>query len=1278
MALPVTLVLLSVTTRDHASVAASVYTFRVAGEVCAVENAPICSSLSGIRVTLMVDPKSRPFRREAANDTGSPGLRAPVKGESSASNNPPLPEGATMGDPVPRPPRSPDPDATLVDVDATADIDATIVGGLVPPSPPPRQASGLFVSAAVLQPGDVLGGRYEILQLLGEGGMGAVYKARDRELDRFIALKLIRPELAASPAILARFKQELLLAHQVTHKNVIRIYDLSEADGVKFITMEFIEGVDLRRLLLDHGKLAPTEAVDLIRQVCFALHAAHTVGVIHRDLKPQNIMQDAHGRILVMDFGLARSVGSDGMTQTGALVGTMEYMSPEQAMGSELDQRSDIFALGLIFFELLTGKMPYKADTALASLLKRNSERAIPAVDLDPSVPKGLSDIVGKCLERDVNARYGNAQEILDDLDAWRGDRPVLASTVSIPVAQAPKKVMPWKWVGAGMLAALVVAGGWLLRGKSPAQSGKTTVQGPVASLAILPFRNASGDPNLDWLGSSIAEMLSTDVGQSASLRTVSADRLHQVLSDLHMTGNTQFDPATLRQISESSNADTLVLGQYVKFGDQIRIDASLQDLRHDRRVPLKIEAASEKDIPGAIDRLADAVRHNLAVSPEVIKELQSSSFQPTSTSVEALRDYNQGVGLQREGKNLEAQKQFEAATKADPIFALGFSKLAQAYSILGYDNEAEQAARKAVDLSQNLPEAEKYLIAAVRAQITKNFPDAIKAYENLAKASPDNPDVRFALGSVYEDGGDLEKARSNYETVLKADPNNLNVLLAMGRVAIKSGNAQAGLDPLNRALSLAVRFDNQEQKALILLAMGIAYRGLNKPDEALRDYQQSLEINRQLGQKRGVAANLLEMAQVQTTLGKPDAALASQKQALDIYRQIGAKKETGDTLIDIGNLDANRGQYDAALDAYKQSLQIQRDAGDEAYQALCLNNIGNVYLNRGDNDNALTYLQQALQLREKLNVPADIAETLHNAGGAYANIGQYEQAMSSYMRAIELFRKAGDNVGVAELSHAMALVFQAQGRYGAALNAIQDALKPLRETGDKSPRMAQFLADLGGALGSVGRMSEASKPLDEADSVARPLKNDSLQAVILNNRADVAFYSGDGKRAKELYSGALRAAAHGSERETILAAKMNVAKVTLAEGHSVPASELRQLADQADALGLRDRSVEASVYVAEGMINSKDYTHARETLERNLGPSEKMGLRMQTAKIRYLLGTSLRLSGHSADAAAQYREFTRLLDDMKKEAGAEKLLERADLKSIYEESTRWASAAKN
>jgi serine/threonine protein kinase len=194
-----------------------------------------------------------------------------------------------------------------------------------------------------LAPGTVIAQRYQILDVLGEGGMGAVYKANDRELKRTVALKVIRPDLARNPAIVERFKQELRLSHQVTHKNVIRIYDLGEGEGVKFITMEYIEGKDLRSLIREKNRFAPEEAVEVIQQVCQALDAAHSVGVIHRDLKPQNIMQDRSGRILVMDFGLARTLQGEGMTQTGALVGTMEYMSPEQALGKELDQRSDIF-----------------------------------------------------------------------------------------------------------------------------------------------------------------------------------------------------------------------------------------------------------------------------------------------------------------------------------------------------------------------------------------------------------------------------------------------------------------------------------------------------------------------------------------------------------------------------------------------------------------------------------------------------------------------------------------------------------------------------------------------------------------------------------------------------------------------------------------------------------------------------------------------------------------------------------------------------------------------
>src|SRR5271157_256434 len=408
---------------------------------------------------------SRPRRDEnsASKKPAAPGVRTPFAGESSGSNVPVPPQDErTLVDAGPS---GNDPDATIVDAGPRLDPEATLVEAdatIAPgtssrptPAPPSRRISGSYASAAVLQIGDVLGGRYEILQLLGEGGMGAVYKAADRELDRFVALKVIRPELASNPSILARFKQELLLAHQVTHRNVIRIYDLGEAEGVKFITMEFIEGQDLRSIIREKKKFAPEEAVEVIQQVCLALDAAHTVGVIHRDLKPQNIMRDATGRILVMDFGLARTLEGDGMTQTGAIVGTMEYMSPEQALAKDLDQRSDIFALGLILYELLTGKTPFQAESALASLIKRTQERAIPVSDIDAQIPGALSGIVSKCLERDVNERYQTASAILADLNTWKDKRA--AGTIKFDASVKPwGQTLPWPLI-AGIVTALIL-----------------------------------------------------------------------------------------------------------------------------------------------------------------------------------------------------------------------------------------------------------------------------------------------------------------------------------------------------------------------------------------------------------------------------------------------------------------------------------------------------------------------------------------------------------------------------------------------------------------------------------------------------------------------------------------------------------------------------------------------------------------------------------------------------------------------------------------------------
>jgi eukaryotic-like serine/threonine-protein kinase len=1156
-----------------------------------------------------------------------------------------------------------------------ADADATAVDGMLPPLPPLASGSARRENPATFEPRDVLGGRYEILKLLGQGGMGAVYKAQDRELDRPVALKLIRAEMASSPAILARFKQELLLSRQVTHKNVVRIYDLGDADGVKFITMEFVEGRDLRTLIQEKEKFSPEEAVEVIEQVCQALEAAHNVGVIHRDLKPQNIMRENTGRILVMDFGLARTLEGDGMTQVGALVGTMEYMSPEQALAKDLDQRSDLFTLGLILYELLTGKMPFKAESALASLIKRTQERAVPVSDHDATIPGALSGIVSKCLERDPNLRYQSATEILRDLEAWQGKRA--GATLGFHADVKPwGQTIPWPLLtGIATVLALAVIG-YIFRASifSPPAAKPASVQ----SLAILPFRNASGDASFDWLGSSFADMLSSDIGESAQLRTVTPSNLHQILTDLRISPETQLDPTTIHRVADFSNAQRVLWGQYAKFGDQIRIDATLQDLKNDTSVPLKIEIPNEKAIPTAIDTLAESIRQRLALPSNVLKELKASSFHPDSTSVEALRDYDQGVGFLRDGRNLDAQQQLEAATKADVNFALAFSRLAQTYSKLGYDDKAEQAAQEAVALSQNLPEAEKYLISAIRAQVAKKYPEAIKAYETLAQASPDNYDVEAALAGLYQDSGDLAKAREYYQKILSANPKDIAATLDLARIDIKSGDAQGSFDPLNQAYSLAVQVENQEQKATSLHLMAIAYRNLSKPQEVLRSEQEAITIWRHIGQERGLAFSLNAIASAQASLGNSKEALSNFQEALQIRRKIGDKGGLADTLIDMGNFSDDRGDHDQALKMYKEALELERDVGNESLQAACLNNIGSVYSEKSQYEDALTYFQQALQLREKSGVSQDIVEAVQNVGQVLESIGQYDQAISSYMRALDLRRSLNDPQGAALASEGLGVLFVYQGRYGAAVSSEQDALKTFRALNDRSFAMADVLDAYAESLVLAGRGDEANGPLEEALGLSRELQNDGLIAETLGFQGDAFFYQGNLKAAYPLYEQALRAATRSKEGKRILFAKADLAKLQVREKlgrQAVP--NLRALIEQADDLSLKYTSVECAIFMAEAMMQSHDYTHAGQQLQSALLASEKLGQQGLSVHAHYLLAVIAEGSANHAEAEDHYRSVMHILDGLKKEAGAEKLLQRTDLKRMYDESAHWLQAGK-
>ena len=1114
-----------------------------------------------------------------------------------------------------------------------------------------------------LEIGTILANRYEIVEVLGEGGMGAVYKARDTELDRIIALKVIRPELAKNPEILQRFKQELILARQVTDRNIIRIFDLGEADGIRFITMEYVQGNSLHQILRDRGKIAVGEAVEIMKQVLQGLRAAHREGVVHRDLKPGNIMRDGTGRILVMDFGLARSLQSDGMTQTGAVLGTMDYMSPEQAKGEEVDQRSDLYTVGLIFFEILTGKMPFKADSALASLWKRMQERAIAVSQVDSTIPVPIANIVARCLERDPQGRYQSAQEALDEIERWQGNAPVSTlSTIYVPRLRVWWLRLPRPVLASAVLLVLLAISGFIFRDKIFRKTPKAV--GPQVALAILPFRNASGDASLDWMGKSLAEILRTDVGQSESCRIVPPERLHQILTDLRISADTELDVNTIRRIAEFTSADQVVWGQYVRLGDEIRIDATLEDLKAERSVPIKGEAANEKALLNTVDQLAKSIQDKLSLSSKAVGEMKAASFKPSSSSIDALRDYSLGLELSRQANPLEAAKKFESATKEDPNFALAFAQLGQTYATLGYEKQAKEYSSRAIELADNLPSAEKYLIQATNARIQNNYDKAIDAYENLARLMPADPEVQYEIGSLYESHGAFDQARDHYQRALATDPKYLEALLAIGTVEFKRGNPQGSLDYLNRALSLAVELNNQQGKANVLQAIGDAYMLLNKPTDALQNCQQSFEIKKQIGDKKGMATSLDEMAQIYEAIGKPKDAEKAYRDALQLDKDIGNQGDAGITSMNLGDLLQNEGRYAEALDLTKQALQIETLIGDENVQTICLNNIGNIYFNQGLYQEALTYFQQALSLGEKLKVPSNLAMTLNNVGEAFRKLGRYDQAMTNYLRGLEVSRGAGDKLGVAEISSGMASLFEVQGRYGAALSAEEDAFKNIQDNQDANK--ADIELDYANALILIGRGDDAQKNLDESLTLAKSLQNSSLISKALNLQGDRLFYRGDLKGAKPLYEQAQQSAKQANDRNQGLIAKFNLAKLAAKEGQSTAATaSLRSLSKDADALGEKYISAQISLYLGDCLLQAKKYPAAQDQLENALRGAQSAGMKSLQPQAEFWLAAALAGQGKKAEAATHMQTAQQLLEDMHREAHTDALLQRDDFRLI-------------
>jgi len=940
---------------------------------------------------LPVPGKTMDERDYKGEDSDSPtlhntGLPKDKDWTATAAQTPPPPSKWPKFDPpLPGGPSTSDSDSPTLPGSPLSGVTSAMPYIREAPTPTPSfSAASGFQS---LQPGVVFGGRYEILGVLGQGGMGAVYKARDRELDRLIALKVIRPELATDPAILQRFKQELILARNITHKNVIRIFDLGEADGVRFISMEYIEGEDLRTLLRRHGKLTPKETIPVIEQVCRALDAAHAEGVIHRDLKPQNIMHDKNGRVVVMDFGLARSLGESGLTQTGAIVGTIEYMSPEQALGSQLDQRSDIFSVGLIFYELLTGKAPYEADTAIASLMKRTREEARSASDVDASIPKSLSAIVSRCLEREPANRYHSVVELLQQLTTWEANPTITPEALSKMIAHPiirPARILldlpgrRWMWIAG---AVLVIALAIFVGRELVTRGGTGTIAQGIPSLnhgkylAILPLKLVGDQKALGYVADGIEESLGAKLFQLKEVHVASTDAVEREAA--------KDEP--LAKLARALGVNLILQGMVQGNGDRFRVTLNLDDPATGQRKWSQDFEGAPGDVLALEDQIYGTVSATLALKPTDEEQARVGSH-PTE-NVKAYDLYLQGRNTLRNGHNQDAYKQavglFEQAIDKDPNFALAFTGLADSsVRMWGETKEsiwaqkATLAAQQAQRLSSNLPEVHMSL-GAVYSNTGKNA-EAIAELKKALELAPNSDEVYRNLGDAYGRSGQSAEAIASYQKAISANAYNWLNHIALGKAYLELGDFAKAQPEFQKVIEIAP--DNPNG----YMDMGSLYLRDGKWSESIAQFQKALA--------------LAPDPDTYSNLGTAYFFLKNYDQATKMYEKAVEMRPNDEVLL--GNLgDSYRwsGHSDQAASAYKKAISLAfQELQVNPSSAAIMSDLGLLYAKKGDATNALQYTNQARAIK-----PDDV-QFLYYEVVVKTLIGKPDDALKSLKLALE------------------------------------------------------------------------------------------------------------------------------------------------------------------------------------------------------------------------------------------------------------------------------------